>query len=46
MKTYTLQAVSGTFTGAQTTASGSNATDKHNIYVAFTQLDSGSLTIQ
>ena len=46
MKTYTLQSVNGTFTGSQATVSGSNDTDKHNIYVAFTQLDSGSLTIQ
>ena len=46
MKTMTFAISDGTFLGSETTVSGSNSTDTHNVYIAFSQAESGTLAIQ
>ena len=46
MKTLTLPITNGTFLAYDVTVSGTNDSATHNVYVAFTQADSGYVAIQ
>jgi len=46
MKTLTLPITNGTFLASDVTVSGTNDSTTHNVYVAFTQADSGYVAIQ
>lgn len=46
MKTLKLPITNGTFSASDVTVSGTNDSTTHNVYVAFTQADSGYVAIQ
>ena len=46
MQTLTLNAVNGTYTSSDVTVSGTNTSETHKVYAAFTQLTAGKIAIQ